>query len=292
MNNKVKSAVKLIRPHQYTKNLFIFLPLFFVGNITDVSILINGIIGFLAFSASASAIYILNDYLDVEDDRKHPEKKDRPLAAGLISKNEAFTLIGVLITIGITIMLTQSWKALIALLLYVILNIFYCFILKHIAIVDITIIAIGFILRLFVGSFVTGVPLTKWIVIMTFLLALFIALAKRRNDITHFLNTGEKMRKVIDGYNLKFIDGSMMIMASVVIVAYLQYTTSPEVIERFNSQYLYLTSFFVIIGVMRYMQISFVEDNSGSPTKILLKDKFTIINILGWLASFVYLIYF
>jgi predicted DNA-binding protein with PD1-like motif len=100
------------------------------------------------------------------------------------------------------------------------------------------------------------------------------------------------MRKVIDGYNLKFIDGSMMIMASVVIVAYLQYTTSPEVIERFNSQYLYLTSFFVIIGVMRYMQISFVEDNSGSPTKILLKDKFTIINILGWLASFVYLIYF
>ena len=168
-------------------------------------------------------------------------------------------------------MATQSIQALVVLLSYIVLNIGYSFYLKHIAIVDITIISIGFVLRLFIGAIVTETPLSKWIVIMTFLLALFLAFAKRRDDVIHFMNTGKKMRKVIDGYNLQLIDGAMMIMASVVIVSYLLYTTSLEVINRINNEYLYLTSFFVILGVLRYMQISFVENNSGSPTKVLLK---------------------
>ena len=111
-------------------------------------------------------------------------------------------------------------------------------------------------------------------------------------SFSSFMNTGKKMRKVIDGYNLQLIDGAMMIMASVVIVSYLLYTTSLEVIQRINNEYLYLTSFFVTLGVLRYLQISFVENNSGSPTKVLLKDKFMIINIFTWGCSFIYLIYF
>ena len=157
---------------------------------------------------------------------------------------------------------------------------------------DITIISIGFVLRLFIGSVVTETHLSKWIVIMTFLLALFLALAKRRDDVIHYMNTGKKMRKVIDGYNLQLIDGAMLIMASVVIVSYLLYTTSLEVIQRINSEYLYITSIFVILGVLRYFQITFVGNNSGSPTKILLQDKFIIITILSWILSFVYLIYY
>ena len=105
------------------------------------------------------------------------------------------------------------------------------------------------------------------------------------------MTTGKKMRKVIDGYNLKLIDGAMIIMSSVVIVSYLLYTTSSEVVKRFNNENLYLTSFFVVIGILRYMQISLVKNNSGSPTKILLKDKFLIIIILSWLTSFLFLIY-
>lgn len=288
----IKNVLKLIRTHQYLKNLFIFLPLFFTGQITNPKLLFNVIIAFVAFSVSASAIYILNDLLDIEEDRQHPTKRHRPLAAGLISKNQAFLLIGVFSIIGISLMATQSLQALNVLLIYIILNIGYCFSLKHIAIVDITIIAIGFVLRLFIGSLVTEIPLSKWIVMMTFLLALFLALAKRRDDVLHFIDTGKKMRKVIDGYNLKFIDGAMMIMASVVIVTYILYTTSLEVVQRIQSEYLYITSIFVILGILRYLQLSFVENNSGSPTRIILKDKFMILTILTWILSFVYLIYF
>ena len=290
--SKIKSILRLMRIHQYVKNAFIFLPLFFAGQITNIVLFSSALVGFIGFSIAASAVYILNDFLDIEDDRKHPSKKDRPLASGLVSKKESLVLIGLFSIMGLTIMATQSIQALVVLLSYIVLNIGYSFYLKHIPIVDVTIISIGFVLRLFIGAIVTVTPLSKWIVIMTFLLALFLALAKRRDDVIHFMNTGKKMRKVIDGYNLQLIDGAMMIMASVVIVSYLLYTTSSEVIKRIDSEYLYLTSLFVILGVLRYMQISFVENNSGSPTKILFKDKFMIINILAWVFSFIYIIYF
>lgn len=289
---KLHNILRLIRPHQYIKNLFIFLPLFFVGKIIDLHLFTSTFIAFVSFSISASSIYILNDYLDIEEDRQHPKKKNRPLAAGLISKNEAFILIAILSISGIFIMSTQSLQSLIVLLIYIFLNIGYCFFLKHIAIVDITIISLGFVIRLFIGSFIAGIPLSKWIVIMTFLLALFLALAKRRDDVVHFISTGKKMRRSIDGYNLQFIDGAMMIMASVVIVSYILYTTSPDVDNRLQSEHLYLTSLFVIIGVLRYSQICFVENDGGAPTKIILRDIFMIITILLWILSFVYLIYF
>ena len=290
--NTIKKYLALIRYHQYVKNLFIFLPLFFVGQFSNSTPLLNGIIAFVAFSFAASSIYILNDFLDIEEDRKHPKKKHRPLASGLISTKAAFFIMGLLFFTGTVLMGMLSLKALFVLLTYITLNIGYCFYLKHIAIIDITIIAIGFILRLFVGSFVTDVSLSSWIVIMTFLLALFIAIAKRRDDVLHFIKTGTKMRKVIDGYNLQFIDSSMTIMAAVVIVSYILYTTSAEVIERVQSEYLFVTSLFVFLGVLRYLQITIVENNSGSPTKIIQKDKFIILTLLSWVLSFVFIIYF
>jgi len=188
-------------------------------------------------------------------------------------------------------MATLSLHALTILGAYITINIAYSFLLKHIAILDVTIIAIGFVLRIFVGSTVTGIPLSMWIVIITFLLALFIALAKRRDDVVIFLNTGKKIRKVIDGYNLQLIDGAMMVLASVVIVAYILYTTSKDVIKRLHSEHLYLTALFVVVGILRYLQIIFVEKNGGSPTNILLKDRFIQITILAWILSFAWIIY-
>ena len=209
----------LLRPKQYIKNIFIFLPLFFMGQVTDIELFVKASLAFVAFSLSASAVYIFNDYEDIKDDRKHPKKKYRPLAAGLISKNTALLLMIILFIIGFTLMAVISLKALVILSIYVILNILYSLKLKRIAVLDVTIIAIGFVSRLFVGSFAYEIQLTIWIVIMTFLLALFMALAKRRDDILIFLESGNKMRKSIDGYNLQLVDGTMMIMASVVIVA-------------------------------------------------------------------------
>ena len=283
--------IKLMRPHQYVKNLFIFLPLFFALKITDTSLLFNAVIAFIAFSLTASAIYTLNDYLDIEEDKQHPKKKYRPLASGAVSKFQAISIMSVLFVAGSTLMTILSLKAAGILAAYVIMNIAYTFYLKHIAILDVVIIAIGFVLRLFIGSAVTGIPLSMWIVIMTFLLALFMALAKRRDDMLIYLDTGKKMRKVIDGYNLQFLDTAMSIMASVVIVAYVIYASSAEVIARVNNDYLYLTGLFVILGVMRYLQVAFVLKDSGSPTKIVLKDRFMQLTLIGWVLTFTWILY-
>ena len=290
-DKKIKSIFTLIRPQHYIKNILVLLPLFFVGQITNIELLVVALIAFVAFSLSASAIYILNDYKDIKEDRRHPKKKFRPLASGLISTRIAMTLMVILLIAGFSLMAIISIHALIVLSIYVVLNIGYCFKFKQIALLDVTIIASGYVLRLFVGSFATGTALTMWIVIMTFLLALFLALAKRRDDILLLYKTGKKMRKSIKGYNLQLVDGIMMIMASIVVVVYILYTTSQEIIEKFHSEHLYLTALFVIFGIMRYLQISFVEKHSGSPTDILLRDKLTIINLLIWMLSFVWIIY-
>lgn len=288
---KLTSIIKLMRPHQYIKNFFIFFPIFFALKITDPALLTNAFIAFIAFSLTASAIYTLNDYRDIEEDKEHPKKKSRPLASGDISKSQAMIIMAVLGIIGFTLMGTLSLQAVGIMAAYVSMNIAYSFALKHVAILDITIIAIGFVLRLFIGSAVTGIALSMWIVVMTFLLALFMALAKRRDDVLIYLETGKKMRKVINGYNLQFLDTAMAIMASVVIVAYTIYTTSPEVIARINSEYLYLTALFAILGIMRYLQVVFVFKDGGSPTKVILKDHFMQLNLLGWILSFTWILY-
>jgi len=287
----IKSIIKLIRPNQYIKNLFIFLPLFFALKITDYHLFLNAFVTFIGFSLTASSIYILNDYFDIEDDKKHPKKRLRPLASGVISKKEGIFLMLSFFIIGVLIVASQNIQALYILLLYVIINIAYTLYFKHVAIVDVIIISVGFVLRLYIGAAVTNTHLSMWIILMTFLLALFMALAKRRDDILIYIDTGKKMRKVLDGYNLQFLDTAMSIMASVVIVAYIIYCSSEEVIQRIGSQYLYITALFVIVGVLRYLQIAFVLEDSGSPTKIVLKDRFIQFTILGWILTFVWILY-
>ena len=210
---------------------------------------------------------------------------------GDISKQSAILLMSILFVSGMTLMATLSFIAFGVLCGYISLNIGYIYYLKQIPILDVTIIAIGFVLRLFVGSTITEIHLSIWVILLSFLLALFMALAKRRDDVHIFLNTGQKMRRVTDSYNLKFIDGAMIIMASVVIVSHLLYTTSIEVMQRMHSENIYLTTLFVILGIMRYLQITFVGNDSSSPTRILLKDKFIQSTILAWLFAFTWIIY-
>lgn len=280
-----------MRPHQYLKNLFIFAPLFFAGGIFSLEPFIHASLAFIAFSLVASAVYMFNDYQDIEADKKHPKKRNRPLVTGAISKKAVVLCVAIFTTISTMLMLWLSTPALYVLCGYVLLNIVYSLGLKHIAIIDVTIIAIGFVIRLFVGAFVTGVTLSSWIVIITFLLALFLALAKRRDDVLIFLQTGEKMRKAVDGYNLKFLDAAISIMASVVIVSYIMYTTANLGDAHSYRQYLYLTTIFVVLGLLRYMQITFVLENSGSPTEIIIKDHFILLTVLGWVLAFVWIIY-
>jgi len=274
----------LLRPHQYIKNLFIFAPLLFSFHFTYVGML-NAVVAFVLFSMVASSIYILNDYMDIEEDKQHPKKQNRPLASGKVSANKAKILMVLLSLSALSIAYAFNEMLFCVLLIYFVLNITYSLKLKHITIIDIFIIAIGFVLRLFAGASVIDNQLSMWIIIMTFLLALFLAIAKRRDDIL-LANQGKETRKNIDGYNLEFVNAVMVFMSGVIVVAYILYTVSDDVIARFGTHYLFLTTFFVILGIMRYMQLTFVEQNSGNPTKIVLKDRFLQSAILLWLISF------
>lgn len=279
---------KLLRVHQYIKNLFIFAPLFFSFNFTSNS-LTNVSIAFILFSLIASSIYVLNDLMDIEEDKQHPIKKFRPLASGKVSKSTAKMMIVSLSGFSLIASYLFSPSLFTVLVIYFILNISYSLGLKHITIVDIFIIATGFVLRLFAGSSVVDAPLSMWIIIITFLLALFLALAKRRDDVL-LASQGKETRKNIDGYNLEFVNAAMVLMSGVVIVSYILYTVSTSVMEKLNTHYLYLTTFFVLLGIIRYMQITFVEQNSGSPTKIVLKDRFLQLTLIGWVISFIVIV--
>jgi decaprenyl-phosphate phosphoribosyltransferase len=182
-------------------------------------------------------------------------------------------------------------KVLVIMLIYVVINIIYTVALKHIAIVDVMVIAVGFVLRLFVGSVVSDVPLSMWIIIMTFLLALFLAFAKRREDVILFIEKGEKVRKVIDRYNIEFLNMSMIIMAAVIIISYIMYTISPDILKRTHGDKTYLTVIWVVLGILRYIQKSFVYNESGSPTRVLLTDRVLQGVVAAWIISFWVLMY-
>jgi decaprenyl-phosphate phosphoribosyltransferase len=286
----LKDFIRLIRPYQYTKNLFIFLPAFFSGELIHGDVLKKCSLSFASFCMVASAIYIFNDIMDANEDRLHPTKRYRPIASLQVSQKNGYVLISVFLIIGFLVScLNRGLPQL--LFLYLVLNILYSYKLKHVAIVDITIIALGFVIRLFAGSVVTNILLTKWIEIMTFLLALFLGFAKRRDDVLICQNNIQRARKSIDGYNLEFINVSTAVIAGVILVAYIMYTLSPEIILKFKSDKLYLTALFVVLGILRYLQLTYVENKSGSPTEILLRDRFLQIVLLCWVASFGILLY-
>ena len=176
--------------------------------------------------------------------------------------------------------------------IYFVMNLLYSFGLKKIALIDIFIISAGFVLRVTAGGAVTGIEISHWLYIMTFLVALFIAFAKRRDDVLLEMQTGEQMRKSISGYNLEFISSALSILCGILVVSYLLYITSPEITQRFQNKHAYISTLFVVMGILRYLQITLVEGKSGSPTKVLIKDLFLQVTVVLWMLFFAILIYF
>jgi len=286
-----RDVLKQIRCHQWVKNSFLFIPAFFAGAIFDLQNIFLLALGFFAFSMGASTIYVINDLRDVEKDRQHPKKKFRPIASGRISVTAARLLLLITLSMAIIISLFLPYKFGIVLAIYVLMNFAYCFKLKHIAFLDIIIISTGFLLRVLAGGFIVQVPITSWLVLIVFLLSLFLAFAKRRDDVMLYEKEGKEMRRCISGYNLLFVDASMAVLMAITIVCYIMYTISPEVILRMGTEHLYITAFPVLIGVLRYLQLTFVYKGSGSPTELLLKDTFLQTVIFIWLGIFGYFLY-
>lgn len=292
----IKNIVLLLRPQQWVKNGFVFLPLFFNGQLFDAEALLSTFMAFVAFCFAAAGIYCMNDIVDAEADRRHPKKCSRPIASGAISTALGWALAAICLAVSFTTILFvgDSWtNVAIVIGIYFVMNIAYCLRLKQIAIVDVFIISIGFVLRIFVGGFATGIFISHWIVLMTFLLALFLALAKRRDDVAIYEQTGVLPRKNVAAYNLDFMNQAIGIVAAITMVCYIMYTVSPDVVARFEGggKYLYLTSIFVLAGIIRYLQITIVNLSSGSPTKVLIHNRFLQICLACWIVSFLIIIY-
>jgi 4-hydroxybenzoate polyprenyltransferase len=283
--------IQLLRPKDWAKNFFLLIPLFFSGELFQWSKYPPLLMGIAAFSFIASSIYIINDYRDIKDDQKHPEKSKRPLASGVVSKTAAIIICLVLIVAGFSIAYFVRDKFLFILCIYFILNLAYCFGLKTIAVLDIIILAIGFVLRVKAGAVIIVTGLSEWLTVMVFLLAIFMAIGKRRDDVLLKISSGNDMRKSVKGYNLELLNVLLSLVCAVIIVAYFMYTMSSEVLLRLGTYRLYYTCIFVLAGIMRYLQIIFVQSASGSPTKILYKDRFIQIVILLWIISFYLILY-
>lgn len=280
----------LLRPQQWIKNLFVAAPLFFTPAALSPGAVGRVVLGIACFSALASAMYVLNDWCDRESDRQHPLKRLRPLAAGTIGAAPALVLALGLAAASFAIALLLLPFAFTQVLVgYAGLNLAYSFGLKRIAILDVLLIAIGFVLRVYGGGFLIGVVPTVWIVACTLLLALFLALAKRRDDIVRGMEAGH--RPSLAGYNVPFLDTAIAIVLAALLVCYLLYTAQPQNMTRLHSDKLFLTVPFVIAGVLRYLQITIVEHRSGSPTRLAVTDRFLLLAILGWIVTFALLIY-
>ena len=291
----IRSILQLIRPKQWIKNMFVFIPMFFAGELFQTHSLCMGVITFVAFSFVASSIYCYNDIVDVDADRRHPVKCRRPVASGAVSVRLAYMLMALMLVLSVATVLLLPPEVmanvLAVVLFYYVLNLSYCSKLKQYAILDVCIVAFGFVLRILAGGFACEVALSNWIVIMTFLLTLFMSFAKRRDDVLRMNETGEAPRKNTVRYNLTFINQAITITASVTLVCYIMYTVSPEVAERFDTPYLYLTFVFVLLGLLRYIQIAVVDKKSGDPTKVILHDHFSQIIVVAWILSFLLMIY-
>ena len=287
--------IQLLRPLQWIKNAFVFAPAFFSTNLLKPEFFWPTLVVFASFCLISSAIYCFNDLRDVEADRLHPKKRKRPIASGTVSIRGGYIMM-LLCTIGALLLIpfAQSPNTPYLYIIisgYWLMNMAYCLKLKQYAILDVTIIAIGFVMRILAGGLATDIWISHWLVLMTFLATLFLALSKRNDDYRIFEQTGTKPRVSITGYNKTFINEATAIIASVTMVCYIMYTMSPEVIERMGTRYVYLTSGWVLAGLLRYLQNMIVYGLSGSPTKSLVKDHFIQFCIIGWIASFFAIIY-
>lgn len=284
----LKSVFELMRPKQWIKNFFVFAAIVFSGNFFNLDVLKNNILTFILFCFTSSSIYILNDIVDIEKDRCHPDKKKRPLPSGRVSKNIAIIL-DILIVIGIISFsyIVLDIKILIVLLTYIVINILYSFKLKNVVIMDVMIITLGFVLRVESGSIATGVRVSPWLFLCTILLSLFLALNKRKSEIITLKDMRSSHRKILEEYSVHMIDKMLTIVTPSILMAYCLYTFSST-----QSKTMIFTIPFVLYGIFRYEYLVDKENVGGKPEAVFGKDIPFLINILLWIVSVLVIIYF
>nr|WP_177183405.1 decaprenyl-phosphate phosphoribosyltransferase [Lentibacillus persicus] len=265
---------KQLRPKQWTKNLLVFAALLFSFPLPEFEAVWLAFFGFVAFSFTASSIYILNDYKDIEADRHHPLKKMRPMASGALNPTLALTVGVILFVISVGSAYFFSPLFTLILVIYFMLNVLYSFTLKHVVIIDIMLIASGFVLRAIGGAVIIHVPFTPWFLLCAMLLSLFLAIGKRRHEMVLAMESGSEHRKVLDDYSLPFLDQLIGIVTSATIVSYAVFTFTAGA-----TTHLMWTIPFVIYGLFRYLYLVHVKQKGGAPEKVLLEDRHILVTV-------------
>ena len=276
--------IRLIRIKHWIKNLFVFIPLLVSGNIFDEVLLYKSIIIFFVFSFTSSAVYIFNDLMDIEFDKQHPKKKNRPLANGTITISLANSIAAFLLASSLLLLFLINFNGLFPILLYLIMNILYSMYLKSLPLFDIFSISLGFVLRVLAGLAVTSLSSSFWLISLTFTLSLLLATGKRRHELA--FNEAILSRPGLSNYSLKFLESAQTMFANLVITFYVMYTFFNENFSG-NHMILMYSSVFVLGGILRYLQVNFSQNSIEEPTDILYYDKFLLTIILLWALTIV-----
>ena len=287
----IKNIIQAMRPHQWTKNFFIYAALIFSQNIFNLSLLIKTTIAFSAFCLISSALYIFNDLKDLEEDKLHPLKSKRPIASGKIKKSTAILVIIILSLLGFSSAFTLNKNYFIITLVYFLIQVSYSIKLKHIVILDVFVVAFGFLIRVMAGGLAIEVSLSSWLLICTILLALFLALSKRRHELVLLEDDASEHRPILEEYSPYLLDQMIAVVTASTVIAYCLYTISEETVTKFETTNLIFTVPFVLYGIFRYLYLIHQKTEGGSPEALIIKDKPLLIDIFLWIATAVIILY-
>jgi 4-hydroxybenzoate polyprenyltransferase len=289
-----RDLIQEMRVRQWTKNTVLFAGVVFSHRFTQLPELLAALQGFFAFCLLASSVYVLNDLIDVEKDRIHPKKRLRPIAAGRISPTAARTLLVILLAGGVAVSWPLGTGFLISAATYYVLNIAYTLRLKNVVIIDVMIIALGFVLRAVAGvqALSSSEEISPWLLICTLFLALFLAVGKRRQERALLAENAEDHRKTLEEYPPALVDQLIPVVTAATVISYAIYTVSPQTVEKFGTENLVYTIPFVVFGIFRYLYLIFRHQRGGSPSEVLLTDLPILLNVLAWGATVIVILTF
>jgi 4-hydroxybenzoate polyprenyltransferase len=289
--SSLRDLLQLLRPMQWSKNAVLFAALIFAKHLFVLSDLITVTLGFLAFCSLASGAYVMNDLRDCERDREHPLKSLRPLPSGRVRRGTATALSATLVLAGMlaAIALRPAFGLLAG--VYFLLQVAYTFWLKEVVILDVMSIAAGFVIRAVAGGVIIAVPVSPWLIVCTFLLALFLGFSKRRHELILLEARATNHRASLKEYSPYFLDQMIAVVTASTVVAYAIYTASPEVRDKLGTDKLYLTIPFVLFGIFRYLYLVHQREEGGNPTQLLLRDQPLLIDVLLWVITATLLLY-
>lgn len=298
---RISDYIRLLRPEQWVKNVFVVVPLIFSKNLFNISLFSGSLLTFLSFCFAASSIYVVNDIADRDLDRIHPVKRNRPIAAGAVTVTEGWIIAATMMLVSAILLFLGGVRsaAAIPIILYVLMNLLYSFRLKKIVLIDVFVIAAGFILRIIAGGYAINVKISSWLIMTTLFTSIFLGIAKRRSEFVSVSGNSDETssqaapttRKVLEDYDLSLIDQILSVSAASVIIAYALYTVSERTVQAFGTEALIYTTVFVVYGIFRYLYLIHKMGLGENPTNALLTDKPMIINMVLFVASVVAVIY-